>query len=75
VKKIFLNKKIFKIMSLEKENTETGRIETKEEILEFLTNICESIPNDQVLGFKIRKILDGMKKGVLVYPEKINFVS
>jgi len=62
-------------MSLEKENTEHQKIETKEEILDFLTNICENIPNDQVLGFKIRKILAQMKKGVLVYPEKINFVS
>lgn len=62
-------------MDLKKENIESRKIETKEEILEFLTDICENIPNDQVLGFKIRKILTQMKKGVLIDPEKINFVS
>lgn len=46
-----------------------------QELLDFLVDVCEKNPNDQILGYKLRVFIKNINEGVKVDLDQIKFVN
>jgi hypothetical protein len=60
---------------METNNTNTKDQNISQELLDFLVDVCEKNPNDQMLGYKLRVFIKNMRDGVKLDLDQIKFVN